>query len=87
MTVKVKVTVYTALICSYWLVSMMCFNSKATPTTDNNYSWHIKVVELVYNQSYRVHIMQQIINSLRGGHTNTHTHRHLHKTILRKHVV
>ena len=26
------------------LVSMTCFNSKATPTIDNNYSCHIKAV-------------------------------------------
>ena len=29
------------------LVSVTCFNSKATPTIDANYNCHIKVVEFV----------------------------------------
>ena len=37
------------------LVSMMHFNSKATPTIVNDCSYHLKAVKLV-NQSYGVHI-------------------------------
>ena len=31
------------------------------------------------NQSYEVHIMPLVINSLRGRHTYIHTHTHIHK--------
>ena len=51
----------------------MRFNSKATPTHDTDYGCHINTVELV-NQSYGVHITPHVINSLGGGHTQTHTH-------------
>ena len=61
--------------------SMMLFNRKAIhmPTIDSNYSCHILGVQNLYNlynESYRVHIMPLVINSLRGGdsHTQTHTH-------------
>ena len=37
---------------------------------------YVKAVELVFNQSYGVHIMPLVINSLRGGDTHTHTHTH-----------
>ena len=47
---------YTALANSY--VSTMRTNSKAMPINDNDYSFHITAIELVYyNQSYMVHIM------------------------------
>ena len=42
---------------------------------------YVKAVELVFNQSYGVHIMPLVINSLRGGDTHTHTHTHIHTDI------
>ena len=42
MIVKVKVSVF------IMLVSTMCFNSKAIPTNDTDYNYHIKAIELVY---------------------------------------
>ena len=59
------------------LVTMTRSNFNATPTTDSNCSCHIKAVEL-FNQSYGVHIMPLVINSLGGGYTHTHTHTHTH---------
>ena len=53
----------------------MRFNSKTVPTTDNNYNYHIKAVAL-FNQSYGVHIMLLVINSLRGRQTHTCIHPH-----------
>ena len=48
---------------------MMRTNAKATPINDNDYSCHITAVDL-FNQSYEVHIMPLVINSLGGGDTH-----------------
>ena len=45
---------YTVLANSY---QVMCINAKAMPINNTNYGCHITAVELVYNQSYGVHIM------------------------------
>ena len=50
----------------------MCINAETTSTNSTDYSCPIKTVNLNY-QSDRVHIMPLVINSLRGGHTHTHT--------------
>ena len=52
---------------------MMCINAKATLINHTDYNCHINAVELVYNQSYGVHITTLVINRLGGGHTDTHT--------------
>ena len=52
---------------------MTRINAKAIPINDNDYSCHITAVEL-FNQSYEVHIMPLVINSLGHGHTHTNTH-------------
>ena len=44
MTVTVKVTACTTLVC-YYRVGF--YNVKATPTNDTDYSYHIKAVELI----------------------------------------
>ena len=46
---------------------------KAIPTNNTDYSCYMKAVELV-NQSYVVHIMPLVINSLGSGHTRTNKH-------------
>ena len=55
---------------------MTCFNIKATPIIDNDYSYHITAIEL-FSQSYGVHMTQHratiVINSLGWAHTQTHT--------------
>ena len=58
---------YTGLIYTYWV------GFYDTPTMDNDYSCHIKAIEL-FNQSYRVHIMPLVINSLGSRHTQAHMH-------------
>ena len=55
------------------LVSMTCFNCKATLTIDINYSCHIKALELDY-QSFGVDIMPLV---RADTHTKSHIHRHL----------
>ena len=67
-----KVTAYLTLV---RLFSTTYFNSKATPTTDNNYS-HYKSCGSCLHKSYGVHItldMLLVTNSLGGGHTRTQT--------------
>ena len=49
---------------------------KAMPINDTDYNCHTTAVEF-FNQSYRVHIPQLVINSL-GANTYTHTHIHTH---------
>ena len=56
---------------------MTRINAKATPINDNDYSCHTTAIEL-FNQSYEVHIMPLVINSLGRGHTHTSTHTHTH---------
>ena len=50
---------------------MMRLNCKATCTNDANYSCHVKATELIFNQSYGVHIIPHhaTFNSLENGHT------------------
>ena len=58
---------------------MTHFNFKATPTKDIDQSCHLKVVELVYNRLYGIHITPLVINSLGvGTHTHTHTYTHIY---------
>ena len=45
--VKVKVTAIQQSLTLIMLVTMTFFNYKASPTTDNDYSYHIKAVALV----------------------------------------
>ena len=57
------------------LVFMTRYDSKTTPSADNDYRCHIKAYNL-FNQSYGVHITPLVIDSLGGGHTNTDTYTH-----------
>ena len=51
---------------------MTHFNSKATPTNDNDYKWCIKHLKLVLPIIWHgVRITLININSLKGGHTHT----------------
>ena len=73
---------------------MMRMDIYAMPTTNTDYSCHIKAIE--FDQSYESishHIPPLVINSLGGEHTHMqkHTHTHTHtdvstETILRKQV-
>ena len=60
-------------LCSASLVfiSVTYFKSKAMPTSNTYYDCHINHVQLVYNQSYGVHIMpvHTTINRLGGRNT------------------
>ena len=68
---------------------MMHINAKATPIIDTDYSYHITAVEQTNHMgSISHHITPLVINSLGGGHTNTHTQIRTHtdvrtETILR----
>ena len=55
------------------LVSTTCFNCKATPTKDINYSC-FRTCLAKYMGSLSCHITALVITSLRGGHTHTDTH-------------
>ena len=50
----------------------MCFNYRAKPSSNTDYSCHIKAVELVY-QLCGVHIMPLITRTRTYTHTHTHT--------------
>ena len=52
-----------------------CFNSKAMPTNNTNYSYHMKIVELIFNCLGYIahHIMPLVINSPGGGYTHIST--------------
>ena len=56
---------------------MTCFNSKAMPTNDNNYSCH-KSCSTCFNQSYGVYIIPLVINSF-GADTHTYTIKHAYQ--------
>ena len=54
----------------------MHINAKATPINGNDYYCHLTAIELLTNRigSISCHIMPLVINTLSGGHTQTHTH-------------
>ena len=66
-------------------------NTKATPINANDYSCHITAIRTYLTNhmgSISRHTMPLAINSLGGGHTDTHTNTHTHtdvrtETILR----
>ena len=56
------------------LVLMICFNCKATPNDDPDFSCHIYLYNFLTNHmgSISCQITPLAINSLGSGHTNTH---------------
>ena len=69
------------------LVSTTCTNSKDTPLSNNDYSYHITAIELVLTNhigSISRHITSLVINSLRNGYTHKHTYRRLQRNNFKK---
>ena len=58
------------------LVSMMCFNSKAMPTNDTDYVWHVGCRICLTNHmesiSHHITLLIIIINGLQGGNIHMH---------------
>ena len=78
-----KVTSYTALAYSYYIVSTICLNSKATPTNNTNYSSHTKAI-IIYRTCLTNHMESIHITPLFTSSKEVETRTCMHTNVVNK---